>query len=390
MNPTLHDVPLTEELFRGAVELEPTARGMQPHRLPAWARRQLPDPQLLMAEAQPSGVRLVMRTAATTIEITAQPTRVAYVGAPPRPLGVYELLVDGVPAGHGSVGGGDVLTIDMSTGGREVTHGEPGTVTFEGLPATEKTVEIWLPHNELTEVVALRADAPADPVQAADRRVWLHHGSSISHGSAAVRPTGTWPAVAATAGGVDLVNLGFGGSALLDPATARTMRDLPADVISVKMGINLVNADLMRVRGFVAALHGFLDTIRDGHPETPLLLVSPILCPIHEDTPGPGLVDPATLGTDDVRFKAGGDPADVAFGKLTLRVIREQMGQVVESRRVDDPHLYLLDGRELYGEADFETDPLPDALHPSADTHRLMGERFAKLAFAAGGIFGSD
>lgn len=86
---------------------------------------------------------------------------------------------------------------------------------------------------------------------------------------------------------MDLVNLGFGGSALLDPATARTMRDLPADVISGKIGINLVNADLMRVRGFVAAVHGFLDTIREGHPDTPLLVISPILCPIHEDTPVP-------------------------------------------------------------------------------------------------------
>jgi len=49
-------IPLTDDLFRGAVELERTERGVQPHRLPAWARRQLPDPQLLMAEAQAAGV----------------------------------------------------------------------------------------------------------------------------------------------------------------------------------------------------------------------------------------------------------------------------------------------------------------------------------------------
>ena len=66
------------------------------------------------------------------------------------------------------------------------------------------------------------------------------------------------------------------------------MRDTPADLISVKIGINLVNPDLMRLRAFGPAVHGFLDTIRDGHPTTPLLVVSPMLCPIHEDTPGPG------------------------------------------------------------------------------------------------------
>ncbi len=117
--------------------------------------------------------------------------------------------------------------------------------------------------------------------------MWLHHGSSISQGSDAESPTTTWPALAASLGGVELVNLGFGGSALLDPFVARTMRDLPADLVSVKLGINVVNQDLMRLRAFGPAVHGYLDTIRDGHPDTPLLVVSPVLCPIHEDTPGP-------------------------------------------------------------------------------------------------------
>ena len=69
------------------------------------------------------------------------------------------------------------------------------------------------------------------------------------------------------------------------------MRDTPADLISVKIGINLVNTDLMRLRAFAPAVHGFLDTIRDGHPTTPLLVVSPLFCPIHEDTPGPTAPD---------------------------------------------------------------------------------------------------
>lgn len=77
------------------------------------------------------------------------------------------------------------------------------------------------------------------------------------------------------AGEVDLVNLGFSGNALLDPFTARAMRDAPADLISVKVGINIVNADVMRLRAFTPAVHGFLDTIREGHPTTPLLVVSP-------------------------------------------------------------------------------------------------------------------
>ena len=265
--------------------------------------------------------------------------------------------------------------------------GAPGTVVFDGLPATEKDVEIWLPHDETTELVALHGDATIDGRAEAGRPVWLHHGSSISHGSNAASPTGTWPALAARLGGVDLVNLGFGGSALLDPFMARVLRDTPADLISVEIGINIVNADLMRLRALTPAVHGFLDTIRDGHPDTPLLVVSSILCPIQEDTPGPLAPDPASYGTDQVRFLATGDPDERALGRLTLRMVRDELDRIVAQRVAGDPQLSYLDGRELYGEADAERLPLPDAVHPDAATHRLMGERFAERVFGGPGPF---
>ncbi|MEH0558112.1 MULTISPECIES: GDSL-type esterase/lipase family protein [Streptomyces] len=377
--------PLTEDLLRGALDLERTEHGLLPHRLPARARAQNTDGQLAMAEAQPAGVRLVLRTRATVVELDTLPTKRVYVGAPARPDGVYDLLVDGRPAGSATVAGGNILTIDMSTGSAEVLPGPVGTLRFDGLSEGMKDLEIWLPHNETTELVALRTDAPVEPVPDRGRPVWLHHGSSISHGSDAASPTTTWPALAAAHGGVELINLGFGGSALLDPFTARALRDTPADLISVKLGINLVNADVMRLRAFTPAVHGFLDTIREGHPTTPLLVVSPLLCPIHEDTPGPSAPDLGALSEGKLSFRATGDPAETAAGKLTLSVIRAELARIVEQRAAEDPHLFHLDGRELYGEADSAELPLPDALHPDAATHRRIGERFAELAFRAGG-----
>ncbi|MEV6053787.1 GDSL-type esterase/lipase family protein [Streptomyces sp. NPDC052107] len=382
----MHTTPLTPELVRGALDLERTAQGLLPHRLPARARAQCADPQLAMAESQPSGVRLVFRTRATTVELDTLPTKRVYVGAPPRPDGVYDLLVDGRPAGSGRVAGGNTLAIDMTAGTAEHRPGPVGTVRFSALPDTLKVVEIWLPHNETTELVALRTDAPVAPVPHHGGKVWLHHGSSISHGSDAASPTSTWPALAASIGGAELINLGLGGSALLDPFTARALRDTPADLISVKLGINVVNADLMRLRAFGPAVHGFLDTIRDGHPDTPLLVVSPILCPIHEDTPGPSLPDFSALSEGRLRFRAAGDPAEKASGKLTLGVIRQELARIVRDRAAKDPRLHYLDGRELYGEADFGELPLPDDLHPDAAAHRRIGERFAALAFGPGGL----
>jgi hypothetical protein len=381
--PLPHITPVTADLLRGAPELEQTPTGVRVHRLPAWARDQAADAQLAMVESQPSGVRLDFVTAATSIELRALATRFGFRGAPARPPGVFDLVVDGEPVAQASLATATAVTIDMATGERAVEQGGVDGVRFDALPDGEKSVELWLPHNETVELVELRTDAPVRP--STERRpVWLHHGSSISQGSNALRPTGIWPAVAASLGGVDLVNLGFGGSALLDPFTARTMRDTSADLISIKIGINLVNADLMRLRAFGPAVHGFLDTVRDGHPDTPLLVVSPILCPIHEDTPGPGAFDLDALAEGQLRFRATGDPAERAAGKLTLTVIREQLDRIVSERAAGDPNLHYLDGLELYGPADADELPLPDRLHPDAATHRRIGERFAALALAEG------
>ncbi|QWB24747.1 MULTISPECIES: GDSL-type esterase/lipase family protein [Streptomyces] len=379
--------PLTADLLRGALDLERTEHGLLPHRLPARARAQNDNAQLAMAEAQPSGVRLAFRTAATAVELDTLRTKRDYVGLPSRPDGLYDLVVDGRPAGQASGTGGNVLTVDMATWDGEVAPGPVGTVRFTGLAAGEKDVEIWLPHNETTELVALRTDAPVAPLPDRGRRVWLHHGSSISHGSDAASPAAIWPAIAASLGGVDLVNLGFGGSAMLDPFTARAMRDTPADLISVKVGINIVNGDVMRLRAFGPAVHGFLDTIRDGHPDTPLLVVSPIHCPIHEDTPGPTAPDLGEIGEGRLLFAAMGDPAEKATGKLTLGVIREELARIVRQRAAEDPNLHYLDGLALYGESDAAELPLPDHVHPDAATHRRIGERFGALAFTEKGPF---
>ena len=368
-----------KEFLKGAIEVEQTAEGLVPHRLPAWARAQCPDPQLAMVETQPSGVRLEFRTRATSIELDTVRTVIGFAGVPFRPDGVFDLVVDGVLAARSTSTGGHRVTIDMATGGATTEPGPVHTARFTELPEGDKDVEIWLPFQETTALVDLRADAPLEPLPDRGRPVWLHHGSSISHGSNAAGPTSIWPARAAAAAGADLVNLGLGGSALLDPFTARVLRDTAADLISVKIGINIVNADLMRRRAFGPAVHGFLDTIRDGHPDTPLLVISPIWCPIHEETPGPGDFDRAALAEGKLRFRATGDPADVARGKLTLGVIRDELAAVVAQRSPSDPHLSYLDGRELYGPADYADLPLPDELHPDDAAHARIAERFAPL-----------
>jgi len=363
----------------GAAELEPTSDGVRVHRLPALAREQLPDDFVRMCEEQPSGVRLVFRTVAQRIELDVRALRTAIVGRPLPPGGLYDVVIDGERVTQAAAPEYGVLELDPIARRATAQPAPVTTVTFPSVAAGDKDVEIWLPFAEVTRLVALRTDAPVTSSRpGAMRPRWVHHGSSISHGAGADSPTGTWPVVAARRAGWDLVNLGLSGNAVLDPFTARAIRDQPANLITLKLGINVVNLDCFRLRAFVPAVHGFLDTVREGHPATPIMVISPIVCPLVEDCPGPTSIDPASA-PDAPMFQTVGRPEELVEGKLSLTVIRQILAEVVARRAVGDPHLEYLDGRELFGMRDLETMPLPDLLHPDPAGHRRIGERFADL-----------
>ncbi|MEB8338448.1 GDSL-type esterase/lipase family protein [Streptomyces endophyticus] len=367
--------------FRGALDLEITQAGVMPRRLPAWTTEQYQDPSVYGTTVMPSGVRLVFRTEACALEFDVLTSTGQLDTDPePRPTGRLELVVDGAPAVRRQAPVGNVLRMAGPGAVQRLIPGEPGTVRFSGLPAGMKNVELWLPQQTPTELVALRADGEVLAPLPDGRRRWVHHGSSISHCLEADGPTGTWPVVAAALGGVEVINLSQAGNAVLDPYVARTIRDMPADLISLKAGINIVSLTAFRLRTFGPAVHGFLDTIRDGHPDTPLLLMSPVSCPALEDSPGPTTPGP------DGKITALGDPGDVAAGALSLTVVRAELSRIVAARQSHDPHLHYLDGRELLGPA--EASDLPDGLHPTAAAYRRMGKHFAAYAFATDGPFG--
>jgi hypothetical protein len=186
----------------------------------------------------------------------------------------------------------------------------------------------------------------------------------------AEEPALIWPAVAARQAGLALQNLGFGGQCHLDQFVARTIRDADADLISLKTGINVINMDSMRERVFVPALHGFLDTIREGKPDTPIVLISPIYCPSAESAPGP------TIPDDNGRFVTLPGHEIIRTGCLSLRRVRELMSELVTQRRAaGDEQLHYLDGLSVFGEADAAD--LPDDLHPNPAGYIRMGKRIA-------------
>lgn len=389
---TLVDVPLdpghgSPVEVRGAVAIERGERGLLPRRVRPDQWDRIPDDFMLASVSQCAGVRLAFRTAASVLELTVHATKMVADEEVPLPAAAYELTVDGrlAQARESAAGSRFVFSFERPDAYR--VPGEVDTLRFDGLGDRVKDIELWLPYTDEVELVALRADAPVDlPLAPAGPR-WLHHGSSISHGYLATRTSRTWPVAAARAVGAELTSAAFSGNALLDQLTARTMRDTPADLISVKVGINVVNGDLMRRRIFRSAVHGFLDTLRDGHPETPLLVVSPVFCEPVEQLPGPTVQDPAR--TEPWTITAG-RAEELAEGKLNLGIIREELELAVALRSKRDGNLHYLDGLALYGPEDAERMPLPDNLHPGDDVQQLIAERFARLAFGPGGAFSPE
>jgi lysophospholipase L1-like esterase len=282
-----------------------------------------------------------------------------------------DMVVDGELLRSEQVLGGAAL-FDHVNDCVEITPGPARVVVFDDLGSEDKSVELWLPHTSVTDLHAISADATIHADPAAARPRWVVYGSSITHCMEVTRPTTTWPAIAARALDYDLMDMGFSGNAVLDPFVARAIRDTEADLITLKLGINVVGADAMRERTFVPAVHGFLDTIRDGHPGSPIQVISPIACPLHETTPGPTGIDPET----GAAYSLAREP--FVAGSLTLMRIRSILQEVVDDRAARGDRLTYIDGRDLFSDADIRDGHLPDGIHPDEVGYRLIADRYAQ------------
>ncbi|RJL35863.1 SGNH/GDSL hydrolase family protein [Bailinhaonella thermotolerans] len=366
----------------GAVESVSGASGVTFHRSSATARARLADIGFDFMSSVPSGVRIEALTDAGALELDVALTQVLLPGMDPAPT-AFDLVVDGELRDPVTTSEQTLVLVDPVTEGMEYRPAGPATLRFDlGPGGGDRRVEIWLPNGVSTRLLDVRITAGSSLRPApSGAPVWVHHGSSISQCSEADRPTGTWPAIVARRAGRSLVNLALGGQCHLDQFAARLIRDLPAAVISLELGINVINGDTMRERVFVPAFHGFLDTIRDGHPRTPIVIITPIVCPAAEHRPGPTLLD------DDRNNYVPDRPAALARGALTLTRVRELLHQHVELRRKEgDADLHIIDGLALFGPGDVAD--LPDGLHPNAAGYRRMADRFLPLAFEPPGPLG--
>ncbi len=324
-------IPVPPELIEGAVSLERVDGGLRPWRIPHEERGLFYPEDGIQGKAQaPAGVRLRFRTSASRIELGIAP-------------GATERLFD-------LVTGDTVLRTAVLHPGQE-------RAVFDGLAGEERVCEIWLPTHVPVTVRSLSVDTDAAPQAVPDRRLrWVAYGSSITHCEAPNSPARTWPALVARRCNLHLTCLGFGGNCMLEPLAGLLVRDLDADVITLKLGINVHGQSTLSARTYQPALIGLVRIIREKHRNTPIGVITPIICPKRESTR-----NQVQRTLEDYR--------------------RDTFAAVQRLCEHGDRHLHFFDGRELLGSG--ETHHLHDGLHPDGDGYELIGERATRMVFPA-------
>ncbi len=322
-------MPVSEALITGAVSVEHGDGWIKPWRLTFSKMPLFASPaEALAGRAEcAAGVRLRFRTDSPVIGVRCLPADTQRI---------FDLTCDN-----------ELLATAVLAAGEQ-------TVQFPPLPAALRTVELWLPVTAPVQLLGLSlADGSVCEPAAETRRRWITYGSSITHCGAAHSPSRTWPATAARARNLHLTSLGYGGNCHLEPMVALMIRDMQADVISLKLGINVQGGATLAERTFKAAAIGFIQIIREKHPDTPIAVVSPIISPPRE--------------------------SQLNAVNMNLQKMREELADCVcrIKQTTGDQNIVYVNGLDLFG-ADLVEAYLPDLLHPNGDGYELMGQNAAK------------
>lgn len=224
------------------------------------------------------------------------------------------------------------------------------TLNFQVTPGPD-SYTLYLPYNSVVQIAGLSPVGGLRPAPAY-RHSWVAYGDSITHGMQATDPGQTYVASAARTLGVDFVNMGFAGAARGELVVAETLAKTSGDVFSFAFGTNLMRYFWYDQAAWGENFRMFLDLFRHGHPDRPLLVVSPIYrsAADAESTPNP-------------RGMTVGD----------IRRIEEQV--VSAKRKEGDQHLHLLSGLDVLGRDDAHL--LADGIHPNDQGMRLFADRLA-------------
>lgn len=315
--------------FEGCVSLETVGKLVSPWRIPYRKRDFFPFLKDGVAHDTP-GVRLCFSSDTTKLQI-----KFIEKSADPLPIRL-DVFINDTPF-------------------KEVDLTEKNMVLELEAPEGMNDFVIYLPTDRPIWLDSISIDDEADIIttRRPSHPRWLHYGSSISQASCA-RPTKSWTVQVARALKLNMRSFGFNGNCLSEPMMGRLIRDLRADVITLKLGINSHGGALSE-RTFASNVIGLIQIIREKHPKVPIGIISPIYSPPRESEKG--------------------------GSGLSLEDMRETLEGIVETcKKYGDDNIYYTSGLDIFGKKDIEF--LPDELHPDDDGGQdVMANNFIKHVF---------
>ncbi|MFJ9563912.1 GDSL-type esterase/lipase family protein [Streptomyces fuscichromogenes] len=273
----------------------------------------------------PAGLHLAFTGPVSTVELTVSVGERTGVPAPALPE-AFLVRVPGGPA-------------------RWVPLPADGGVVRVALPDRDPdhVVRVYLPESVEVAVVGLAGDRRPEPAPRGPR--WVVYGDSVTQGWSVTAPGLAWPSRVADALGLDLVNLGFAGAARGELPTADAVAASGAAAVALAWGTNAYTSLPTSAARIAETMRLYLTVVREGLPEAPIVVVSPIVRPDGEDTPN--------------RF---GD---------TLADLRAALEEAVRgfAEATGDPRVTLVPGRDLV-----PAELLVDGIHPGDEGHRVFAQ----------------
>ncbi|MDD4690221.1 MAG: SGNH/GDSL hydrolase family protein [Eubacteriales bacterium] len=131
-------------------------------------------------------------------------------------------------------------------------------------PFDPNVVRIILPNSPCT-IVGVEGDCRPPKAEEVPSSTYLAYGSSITHGSLSLLPMNSYASRIAEYFGANLINLGFAGSALLEPEMADYIASRDDwDFASLEMGVNAIG---MPCDEFEKRVRYMISTIAGKHPD---------------------------------------------------------------------------------------------------------------------------
>lgn len=275
----------------------------------------------------PAGGRIRFRTDSTTVGIRAKVsdndvmnhiTRIGQSG--------FDIYVDGYFAGSVSPDEHGVISIDWQIGPNRKL----------------RNIEISMPLYKAVTIESIVIDDGVDIKDPAPYRVSkpvVYYGTSITQGGCASTPGTSYQSFVSRWLDADFVNLGFSGNGLGEPELAIAISEIDASCFVIDFWANVGAVE------YGQRLPGFIDPIRENHPDTPIIVIAP--------------------------FHYTSDTVNPTHHNKQRR---DAKAFVKQRQKQWDQHIHFFDGRKMISKED--TFGLVDGVHPNSLGFYLMAKGF--------------